>query len=155
MAILRQNNANHTGVHQHCPRPNRRPSPHIRPHIRSHSSQPTHDDLANRLFLALLATRDDLEAGSLHDARIGGSAASSRLFVVGAALLRHLVPSTGIAGRVVAGRGAVGRLARLLNDALLRELLAPDELLREMAPVHGLRVGVDRIGDDVCLRWEG
>lgn len=116
---------------------------HLRLHPRSSSARAT-----SRSFLPLLPTRNHLEPSSLHDARIVGAA---RLLV--ATLLRYLVPPARISGGVVA-RGAAGRLTRLLNNALLRELLASNELLRKVTAVHRLRVGVDCIGDDIRLCWE-
>lgn len=74
-------------------------------------------------------------------------------------LLRDLIPpartltlAAGARGRESPGRR---RRRRRVDDAFVGQLAAAQKLVGEAAAVHGLRVGVDALGDDLGLGREG
>lgn len=100
--------------------------------------------IRTRSFLSLLASRDHLEARTLHRAGIAG-----RLLIAG--LLSHLIPAT-CRARLRVHRRALSRL--LLYDASVGQLLAANEFFSKVASIHRLRIGVNSVRDDLSHKWE-
>lgn len=87
--------------------------------------------------LALLLGGNDLESSItiiLLTVRVGGT------------LLRNFTPAT---------RGALvskGTSGNGIDNALVGQFAAANELFREAASIQGLRVGVDRVGNNLSFR---
>lgn len=101
---------------------------------------------AEVLFLAaLLLRRDDPEVA------VGG-VVLGRLGLRGA-LLRDLAPAAGGAAGRVGGAAALGRRGGV-DEALVGELLAADELLGKVARVDRAAAAVDGFGDELGFGGE-
>lgn len=68
-------------------------------------------------------------------------------------LLRHLTPATGTSRRRTSGTSALGR-RRGVDETLVRETLATDEVFGEVAGVDRVAVGVDGFDEDFCVGRE-